>query len=215
MQKTLISLISIISTLASIAQPIPARSIEDSMIGWKKIYNFKGAKEPRQVGPHHYSIAQLSICDTFANWMQASYTPKGALGDLTKTITGKIGDYNQNDAALPPTYGAFVKTYTELKYSGGKIEPLSNSHLVWTITANQEIGTSLDQINTPTQHYFTMPSFKEQGYNEETDKIYSSNPLFKKYDTYLQRNSITGNQRKLLLFRNNRAPYVGGRAASF
>ncbi len=193
---------------SSFGQPIPARSIEDSLIGWKKVYHFKGAKEPRQVGSNHYSIAQLSICDSFANWMQASYVPMGALGDLTKTISGKIGLYNQNDAALPPAYGCFVKAYTELKYVAGKIEPLSNSHLVWTITANQAVGTSLDKLNTPTQHYFVMPSFKEQGYTEETDKAFAANPLFKKYDNFLQRNSVTGNQRTVMLFRNNKSPFV-------
>ena len=31
---------------ASFAQEIPRRELQDSMIGWIKIYNFKGAKEP-------------------------------------------------------------------------------------------------------------------------------------------------------------------------
>ena len=74
-------------TVAASSQTIPPQSIEDSAIGWMKIYNFKGIKESKKVDDKFYSAAQLSICDSFANWMQASYIPKGGLGDVKKSVS--------------------------------------------------------------------------------------------------------------------------------
>ena len=99
----------------SFAQRISPQSVEDSVIGWIKVYKFKGAKVGMKVDDKIYSIAQLSLCDSFANWMQASYIPKGGLGDVIKTVSEKLGLYNQHTAALPQSYGAFAKTYLFLK----------------------------------------------------------------------------------------------------
>ena len=100
-----------ISLATCFAQEINRRVLEDSVIGWMKVYNFKGAKQPMAVDGKVYSVPQMSICDSFANWIQASYTPKGGLGDVIKRVTGKLGLYNKNDAALPQSYGAVAKTY--------------------------------------------------------------------------------------------------------
>jgi hypothetical protein len=89
-------------------QSVSPKSIEDRVLGWTKIYKYKGAKQPLKVDAKSYSIAQMSICDTFVNWMQASYTPKGGLGDAKRFVSEKLGLYNQNDAALPPSYGAYT-----------------------------------------------------------------------------------------------------------
>ncbi len=70
----------------ALAQKTTNQIIADSSFGWFKICNFKGAKTPRTLGNRIFSIAQLSICDSFANWMQASYLPKGTLGDVRKVI---------------------------------------------------------------------------------------------------------------------------------
>src|SRR5689334_10423112 len=91
--------------LRSFSQSILPATIEDSVLGWMKVYHFKGAKQPYKVDDRSYSVAQLSICDSFANWMQASYVPKGGLGDVKRFVSEKIGPYNQNSAALPPSYG--------------------------------------------------------------------------------------------------------------
>src|SRR5690348_13463407 len=98
MKKIFLYCLFCLSTRLSSAQSIPPSSIEDSVIGWTKIYHFKGVSQPMKVDTKMYSAAQLSICDSFANWMQASYVPKGGLGDLKKRVTGKLGPYNQNDA---------------------------------------------------------------------------------------------------------------------
>ncbi|MEO5562819.1 MAG: hypothetical protein ABIR18_05270 [Chitinophagaceae bacterium] len=211
MQKHILIAFFLLNITSVFAQPISARSIEDSVIGWMKVYNFKGIKESKKVDDKIYSAAQLSICDSFANWIQASYIPKGGLGDVKKTVSEKLGLYNQNTAGLPQSYGAYSKTYTELKYNTSmKMEPFTNSHLHWGIMTNQVIGSPTDALNTPTQYYFTLPSFVEQGYSEELDKVFdlSAHPVIQRYSTYFQRNSVTGNQKSVLLFKDKRSPFI-------
>ena len=133
MTKIILAGLLIISVSTALAQPIPPRSIEDSVIGWKKVYHLKGAKEPLRFDDKTYSIAQLSLCDTLINWMQASYVPKGGLGDAKKTVVGNVDIYHQGEASLPPSYGAYTKTYTELRYnSSGKMEPVTDGHERWS-----------------------------------------------------------------------------------
>jgi hypothetical protein len=146
-----------LSGTAPSAQAIRPQFIEDQVLGWIKIYDYKGATLPITVDQRVYSPAQLSIAQLFANWMQASYLPTGALGDVIQIRSEKLGLYNQNTAALPQSYGAFAKLYTELKYGPNKKpEPLTNSHVVWTIEANGFYGIPADALSTPEHYYFTL-----------------------------------------------------------
>ncbi len=209
--KLFIVLLSLVFFTSVRAQNIPPESIKNDIIGWIKVYHFKGFKEPFKVDDKIYSIAQLSIADSFANWIQASYLPKGGLGDVRKSVSEKLTPYNQYRAALPYSYGAYAKIYTELRYnSAHKIEPVTNSHLLWRIMANEVIGSPAKSICDASHYYFTMPSFDEQGYGEPTDKIYdlTVHPILNKYATYFQRNSATGNERSILLFRDNKSPFI-------
>ena len=211
MKKICFTICFSIFCFVSFAQPITRQSIEDSVLGWMKMYNYKGAKSPMKVDDKNYSIAQLSICDSLVNWMQASYLPKGGLGDVKKMASEKLGLYNKNTAALPQTYGAYSKTYTELKYnSSHKMEPMTNSHEQWSIIANAPVGIAAQALCTPTQYYFTLPSFKEQGYDEQLPKLYqlATHPNTKKYFNYFLRNSKIGNEKIIVLYKNNKSPFV-------
>jgi hypothetical protein len=84
--KKALFIVTLFLSANSFAQPIPSQSIENSMLGWMKVYNFKGAKAAMKVDDKVYSIAQLSICDSLVNWMQASYIPRGGLGDVKKML---------------------------------------------------------------------------------------------------------------------------------
>jgi hypothetical protein len=193
------------------AQPIPPRSIEDSVIGWMKVYHFKGAKELMKFESRSYSIAQLSIADSLVNWMQASYVPKGGLGDAKKSVLGNSGTYDQGERSLPPSYGAYTKTYKELKYnSKRKMEPFTDSHDRWSIMANGVVGIAADVYCTPTEYYFTLPTFEEQGYGNDLPLQYglASHPNTKKYFTYFRRNSSIGNEKTVVLCKNNELPFV-------
>ena len=196
------------------AQQIPRQAIEDSVIGWMKVYKFTGPRAPMTVDAKHYSAAQLSIMDSLANWIQASYTPKGALGDVIRAVAPKLGPYNKNDAALPQSYGAYAKTYFELKYDANrKMVPYTNSHLTWSIRANQVFGEPLLVLNTPTQYYFLLPNLgKSAGrVKPETERYdMSQHPAVKRYVTYFndQLNSTTANATYVVLSKDNTLPFI-------
>ena len=158
-----------------------------------------------------YSPAQLSIARNFANWMQASYLPKGALGDVLQVRNAKLSPYNQNTAAQPNAYGALAKLYTELKYDANKkIVPLTSDSLTWGIEANGFYGTDADAISTPEHYYFTLPTFAQQGYGTDLDKAtdVSRHPVLGQFPTHYQRNSRTGNKRVVVLSKDHRHPFV-------
>ena len=200
--------------ITSLAQPIPRQSIEDDVIGWMKVYHFKGAKEPMKVDDKVYSVAQLSICDSLANWMQASYMPKGALGDIKKTVSPKLGLYNKHTAGQPQSYGAYSKTYIELKYnSSKKMEPFTNSNIYWGVVANQIPGDwPVRDICTHNQYYFTMPSFEASELGSEKAKEYydlSKIENLKPYITLWVKNmGFGGGNEAVLLCKDNKSPFV-------
>ena len=214
-RATLIGLLTILlslsATVPTAAQAVPPASIEDQALGWIKIYDYKGATLPLKMDQRVYSPAQLSIAQLFANWMQASYLPTGALGDVVLIRNEKLGLYNQNVAALPQSYGAFAKLYTELKYDANKkLTPLTNSHVVWTIEANGFYGIPADAISTPEHYYFTLPTFAQQGYGDDLEKAadVSRHPVLGRFPSFFMRNSATGNRKYVLLSRDRRLPFV-------
>lgn len=211
MKKLFLLALFYFSAASSFAQSIPPSSIEDSVIGWMKVYNFKGAKQPLKVDGKLYSVNQLSICDSFANWMQASYIPKGGLGDVRKTVSEKLGAYNQNTAALPQSYGAYAKTYTFLKYSSGKMVPENTLGLTWSIMANGVPGWQVKDISSPAQYYFTMPSFESSQDEQATKKLHdlTKNSNLKPYISFWVKNIEAGNGTDyVLLCKDNRSPFI-------
>ena len=75
---------------ATSAQQVPRQAIQDSVLGWMKVYHFTGVRAPLTVDAKRYSPAQMSIADSLANWIQASYTPKGALGDVIRSVSTRL-----------------------------------------------------------------------------------------------------------------------------
>jgi hypothetical protein len=193
------------------SQGIPAREIQDQVLGWIKVYNYKAATQPITLDHRVYSAAQLSIAQQFANWMQASYVPKGALGDVLQIRNARLSAYNQNTAAWPNAYGALGKLYTQLKYDANKkIVPLTSDSVNFGIEANGFYGEPVDTISTPERAYFTLPTFAQQGYGTELDEAadVSRHPMLKQFPTRFVRNSRTGNRRVVVLSRDRRHPFV-------
>jgi hypothetical protein len=71
-------------------------------------------------------------------------------------------------------------------------------------------GYPADVFCTPTQYYFTLPSFEEQGYDDGITKPYSlaTHPNTKNYFSYFKRNSLIGNEKTVILCKNNRSPFI-------
>lgn len=197
---------------ASFAQPISPASIEDSVIGWMKIYNGKGVKELRKVDHRTYSPAQLSLCDSFTNWMQASYIPKGGLGDVIKKLSPALTAYNQSTAGKPQSYGAYSKTYTELKYnSKRKPEPYTNSNIWWEVSANAVYGWDVQHICTPGQNYFTLPTAETEVEEEATKKRLdlTRDKSTKPYISFwLKNQGFGGGTQNVLLCKDNKSPFI-------
>jgi hypothetical protein len=196
----------------AVAQPVSPQSIEDSVIGWMKVYNFKGAKQSLKVDNKLYSTAQLSICDSFANWIQDSYMPKGGLGDVRKKVSAKLGLYNQLTASLPQSYGAYAKTYVFLMYnSNRKLVPQTDHHLYWGILANEVPGWPINHISTSAHYYFTMPSFEASSGSEQVKKIHdlANHPTLKRYSSFWIKDIEAGNGTDyVLLSKDNRSPFI-------
>jgi len=205
-------LAGLVALQTGFAQPISPQSIQDSVIGWIKVYHFKGIKESKKVDDKLYSAAQLSLCDSFANWIQASYIPKGGLGDVKKSVSKKLNEYNKNEAALPQSYGAYATTYTFLKYnSSHKMVPENNLGLFWGVYANAVPGWEIRSISTPSQYYFTMPSFESAFGGEEVKKIHDLTKIenLKPYISFWIKNIEAGNGTDyVLLCKDNKSPFV-------
>ena len=200
-----------LSGTAPSAQEIPLRSMEDQVLGWIRIYDYKPATAPITVDTRVYSPAQLSIARLFTSWMQASYLPKGALGDVLQVRNAKLSPYNQNTAAHPQAYGALAKLYMQLKYGvNKKIEPLTTDSLNWGIEANGTYGESMDTISTPERYYFTLPTFEQQGYGTDLDKAadVSRHPVLGQFPTRFVRDSRTGNKRVVVLTKDHQDPFI-------
>jgi hypothetical protein len=204
--------LAMLSAIPAGAQPISAEDARDQAFGWTKIYHFPPATAPVTVDHRVYTVSQLSTAAMLANWMQQSYAPVGGLGDIRRAVSDKLTPYNQETTSLPQAYGARASIYTELKYGAGrKIEPASNSRVLWTIFANGVIGEPALALSTPQQYYFTLPSFTDQGYHDndlEKAVDLSSHPLLGRYPAYFVRNSVSGNEKVLVLSRDNRLPFV-------
>ena len=76
-------------------------------MGWIKVYNFPAATEPLKADTRVHTAAQRTIAVDLANWMQASHSPIGGLGDLVSTFPAA-------GPAVPQSYGVFGKIYAEL-----------------------------------------------------------------------------------------------------
>jgi len=208
---SLVILLLCLSGAAPSAQWINPKLLEDQVLGWMKIYDYKAATQPITQDQRVYSPAQLSIARLFTTWMQASYLPKGALGDVLQIRNAKLSPYNQNTAAEPNAYGAIGKLYVFLKYDANKKLVLAATDATtFAIEANGMYGTPADAISTPERTYFTLPTFEQQGYGTDLDIAtdVSHHPVLGQFPTVYQRNSVSGNKRLVVLTRDHRIPFV-------
>jgi hypothetical protein len=75
---------SLFGTSSSAQEELPRKSLEDKSSGGSRSTTTRRDAADQADG-RVYSPAQLSIAQGFANWMQASYLPTGALGDVSRS----------------------------------------------------------------------------------------------------------------------------------
>ncbi|MEX1241112.1 MAG: hypothetical protein WEB30_15415, partial [Cyclobacteriaceae bacterium] len=189
------------------AQPTKQQAIEETQPGWEKVYHFKGAKESIKLDNRTFSIAQLSISDSLANWMQASYLPKAGIGEIRKTYFPKADPYSPYNVAWPQGYGAVAYTWRVEYNSAGKLEKIPRSEVGWSVEANAVPGWPIRDFSTATRYYFTMPSFT----NENTRKMQdlSSVESLKPYITFWIKDVESGGGGEyVLLCKDNKSPFL-------
>jgi hypothetical protein len=200
----LIGWLAIALPVPLLAQPIPPDSIADKEMGWIKVYNFPPATEPLKVDTRVYSAAQRTVAVDLANWMQASYSPLGGLGEVVRT-------FPKTGPAVPQSYGVIGHIYNVLKYGANrKIELYTTDGFSWNVMANGSFGEASLALSTPEHYYFTIPTFAEQGFGEELEKAVdlSGHPFLRRFPGWFQRNSVNGNRKFVLLSKDARLPFV-------
>jgi hypothetical protein len=203
-RATLIGSLAIALSVPLLAQLIPPASIADKEMGWLKVYAFKAESEPLKVDTRVYTAAQRTIAVDLANWMQASYSPIGGLGDVVRTFPG-------TGPAVPQSYGVVGKIYSQLKYGANrKIELYTSDSLSWNVMVNGSFGTAAHAINTPERYYFTIPTMTQHGYSEEIQKAVdlSGHPFLGQFPAWLAKYSDNGTRMAVLLSKDRRLPFV-------
>jgi hypothetical protein len=144
---------------------------DDENLGWLKNYDPKEPTKPISYDHRSFSAKQMAIANLMRSWVQASYYPKGAIGDALRVTNEKIGLYNEHTKAMPNVYGVSTKTYFELKKNPkGNYIPYTNSYWWWYIMANGNIGDYVPVITSPEQYYFYIPGEAGDPYEEITNK---------------------------------------------
>ena len=179
------------------------------MIGWQKIYHFKGAKESKTMDNRVFSIAQISIADSFANWMQASYIPKAGIGDVRKSIFPKINLYRPYEVALPQGYGATAYTWN-VSWQDGQLKPIQETEDFWNVLANSvPTDWAIRAICSNTHFYFTMPSFDNSDDQFKKQQDLSGIKNLQPYIYFWLRNVETGGgSENILLCKDNKSPFI-------
>jgi hypothetical protein len=199
----------LIISLAAVSQ----KAYDNQYLGWIKM--LKPGEPAKAFSYDHrtFSEKQMALCNTLGVWMQASYIPKGALGDIVRTGNDKLNQYNEHTRSMPNRYGANAKIYIELKKNEqGKYVPETNTRWFWYIMANGVIGDKVSTITTPENFYFYIPH--ERGLDPEEGKIsrllnFNTHPGIKKYISYYQPKGVgTTLQYVVLLCKDNQRPYI-------
>lgn len=200
------------ATMVPAAQSIRPETIKDQPIGWMRILTFPKPPVPATVDTRHYSTAQFEIAERFVTWMQATYVPIGGLGDIVKSVSEKLGPYNQITAALPQSYGALARIYTDLKYDESKkMVRATNSHVVWSVMANGVFGEPIQDLSTAEHYYLTLPPFSLQqsdGEKFEQPVDTSRHPILGQFPSWYGANFNNGSRKHVMLTRNDQLPYT-------
>ena len=210
--KKLFAGILICLTAGSVlSQPTVQQRIEDSVIGWKTIYTFKGRQyKPLVVEGQSYSAYQQSLRDSFITWIQRTYAPIGGWGDIYQ----KAFTTRQNKGPVPQGIGMDALVYG-LQKSGrtGKYEMITNEDhndvAIYTNALNGINPTPL--FNSTDGFFFTMAKANYQSTFTDKDIMdivreygFDDGNRFSKYMVYFP----TKNYVTVVLTPGNKLPIV-------
>lgn len=185
------------------------KSIEYAEIGWMKMLDFKYPAKPFIQNGRNYPASQMEVSQKLATWIQQTYSPRGLLGEMVQSVYALPAgqpvtstSYNYNEAeknnrnALPNTYGATGKMYSNLqKTSTKKFWPIDGlaGYYVWQVMANniELISRQMIGLSSPDEYYCTMPQYSMgmKGEYQGSDKManyqnFMTSPNLKNYTHY-------------------------------
>lgn len=178
-------------------------------VGWKKKIVFNTPPTTMKVDDRNYSVKQVGDAQTMLTWMQATFSPKGMLGDSkwylnasakSEPVTSKYFGLDEaakrNRTALPHLWGAYSKFNVFLKKdASGKYVEETPHEIRWNIEVNgiENISWQIPAISTPEDYYFLMPRYEigmrglmESDYSKNAANFrgFTNHPNLKKYDHY-------------------------------
>jgi len=209
MKKIILLLVFIISGIYGNTQT----EYSDQYLGWIRMIKANDPVKPAKYDHRQFSATQLSTCNLFISWLQASYMPKGGLGEGRRFANEKLSPYNQYTRSLHNYYGAFLPTYVFLKKkAGGGWTPENNLGLFLRMTANGLVGDHVDVISSTEQYYFYIPDVRsndEYARSNQQFMGFNTHPVFSRYIHYYQPKSIRFlSQYNVILSKNNERPWV-------
>lgn len=155
--KTFGLIVSITAISYSFAQPNLQQRIQDSVIGWKSLLNFKNKQyKPLVVDGQTFSPYQQSLRDSFITWIQRSYTPIGGFGDIyQRDFTSR-----QNKFPVPQSIGmtaGFYGFYKNGRTGKYQMTPNEDHDDVFIYTNTLAGINNAALLSSPDCFYFTMP----------------------------------------------------------
>lgn len=205
------------SCLMAAAQKPLKQVIEDSVYGWNKVYRY-GAKSytPQDANGRHFLPQHKAWVDSFVNWIQASYIPKGGIGDVKRKL---LSPYMENGSrkTLPPAYGAWAFTWSMYVDEKGNHNYIRETEIPFGINANEVNGIPIEFLCTDKQYFFMRPgsgderfSFADPSLRDQYD--ITRLPQLKPFITFYTNASLydrnAGLLDAVLLSRNNRMPFL-------
>ncbi len=163
-------------------------------LGWIRLIQPTDPVKAAHYDQRSFSVAQQTICNQFISWIQASYTPKGGLGEGRKTGNEKLSPYNQYTRSLHDYYGAYLPTYLFLKKKpGAGWIPENNLGHFLRILANGPVGDHIDLISSADQYYFYIPEPAPENTLDQSSAQFMSfqtHPALSRYMHFYQPRSI-------------------------
>lgn len=218
MHKIFALALGLFSGINVLAQPTndkgwySSKDLENTDIGWLDLIRYQGAPKPYSKGVWSYPAVQMGFNQKVVSWWQASYLPKGLLGEMKESILApdpplpvSNGSYDYNEAekdnrkALPNTYGAFARLHKCIvKTKTHKFWPMPGNlcYTTWNVMANniELISRQVITLSSPDVYYCVMPRYTS-GMKGEFDvawlpkyadyRNFTHSPNLKKYDHYI------------------------------
>lgn len=205
-----------ISFTAAAQKPLK-QVIEDSVYGWTKVYRY-GAKSyaPQDANGRHFLPQHKMWVDSFVNWIQASYIPKGGIGDVKRKL---LSPYLENGSrkTLPPAYGAWAFTWSMYVDEKGQHRNIQETEIPFGINANEVNGVPIEFLCNDKQYYFMRPGSGEERFSFADPSLRAQYditrlPQLKPFITFYTKASLydrnAGLMDAVLLSRNNRMPFL-------